>query len=354
MGVGTRPLLTTHHSLIFPLSALVYWRVGVAFACFPVLGAGVIMSESKPNERDSNGSSGSNDNGELKIYFLPNLLTAGNLFCGFLALTIIVGAPSLYVLEAPYTQLGVQFDAAKQAIYWALKLILLACVFDVLDGRVARLGGYDSPFGREFDSLADVVSFGIVPAFLVHRVVLSDVFREETPEVGWSIASIYVICGALRLARFNCYSAIEDERRARGEEAGDHSREFMGFPIPAAAGLVASITYFLIWFEDKGFTKGNWKFALPVLLLFLSAMMVSKVKYPTFKKVNLRGSRSFFFMVIAAVGIGLVATVGRKYALPIGAPLIFIVYLVYGFVRPWMPHRTRREIEEDLPEENGG
>ena len=351
MAGFTRLVLTTQRSLIFPLSALVFGCVGVAFSCFPVLGAGVLMAESKPNERGSNASSGPNNNGELKIYFLPNLLTAGNLFCGFLALTIIVGAPSLYVLEAPYTQLDVQFDAAKQAIYWALELILLACVFDVLDGRVARLGGYDSPFGREFDSLADVVSFGIVPAFLVHRVVLGDVFH-KSPEMGWGIASIYVICGALRLARFNCYSAIEDDCKARGEVAGSHSREFMGFPIPAAAGMVASITYFLIWFEDKGFTQGAWKFALPVLLLFLSAMMVSKVAYPTFKKVNLRGSRSFFFMVIAAVGIGLVATVGRKYALPIGAPLIFIVYLVYGFVRPWMPHRTRREIEEDLPEGN--
>ena len=309
------------------------------------------MSESKPNREGSNGS---NDNGELKIYFLPNLLTAGNLFCGFLALTIIVGAPSLYVLEAPYTDLVNQFDAAKERIYWALELILLACVFDVLDGRVARLGGYDSPFGREFDSLADIVSFGIVPAFLVHRVVLSDVFRAETPEVGWGIASIFVICGALRLARFNCYAAIEDDRKARGEAAGFHSSEFMGFPIPAAAGLVASITYFLIWFEERDFTKGDWKFALPVLLLFLSAMMVSRVRYPTFKKVNLRGRRSFFFMVITAVGIGLLATVARKWALPIGAPLIFIVYLVYGFVRPWMPHRTRRGIEEDVSPENGG
>jgi len=313
------------------------------------------MSESTPNKEASNGSTNSNGNGngELRIYFLPNLLTAGNLFCGFLALTIIVGAPSLYVLEAPYTDLGAQFDAAKERIYWALELILLACVFDVLDGRVARLGGYDSPFGREFDSLADVVSFGIVPAFLVHRVVLADVFRAETPEVGWGIASIFVICGALRLARFNCYSAIEDERKARGEEAGKHSSEFMGFPIPAAAGLVASITYFLIWFEERDFTKGNWKYALPVLLLFLSAMMVSRVAYPTFKKVNLRGSRSFFFMVIAVVAIGLLATVGRKYALPIGAPMIFIIYLVYGFVRPWMPHRTRMEIEEDVKPDNG-
>ena len=130
------------------------------------------------------------------------------------------------------------------------------------------------------------------------------------------------------------------------EEEISQSSEFVGFPIPAAAGLVASITYFLIWFEEREFTKANWKFALPVLLLFLSVMMVSKVKYPTFKKVNLRGSRSFFFLVIAAVGIGLLFTFGRK-ILPIVAPLIFIIYLVYGFIRPWLPRHARQDIEED-------
>ena len=109
---------------------------------------------------------------------------------------------------------------------------------------------------------------------------------------------------------------------------------------------MATITYFLIWFEEREFVKGNWKFALPVLLLFLSAMMVSKVKYPTFKKVNLRGSRSFIVMVLGAIVIGLLFTVGRKYALPVGAPLLFVLYLVYGFIRPWMPRRARRDIEE--------
>jgi len=282
--------------------------------------------------------------GELKIYFLPNLFTACNLFCGFLALTIIVSAPSLYHLEAGYSSMDDQFEAAKGMIYWALELILLACVFDAFDGRVARMGGYESPFGREFDSLADIVSFGLVPAFLVHRVVLSDVFREDMPEVGWFIASVYVICGALRLARFNCLAAMTEEQS--DEEKTEHANEFVGFPIPAAAALVATITYFLIWFEEREFVKGNWKFALPVLLLFLSAMMVSKVKYPTFKKVNLRGSRSFIVMVLGAIVIGLLFTVGRKYALPVGAPLLFVLYLVYGFIRPWMPRRARRDIEE--------
>src|SRR5580693_8957937 len=121
---------------------------------------------------------------KLKIYFLPNLLTAGNLFCGFVALTKIVDAD-------PY-----DFNQIK----FALMFILLACIFDLFDGRVARMGGIESPFGREFDSLADLISFGVAPAFLVQRVVLKDVFSDH-PQVGWFIASIYLLCGAFRLAR---------------------------------------------------------------------------------------------------------------------------------------------------------
>src|SRR5271154_5964631 len=114
----------------------------------------------------------------LKIYFLPNLMTAGNLFCGFVALTKIVEAkiPDNY-----------------HEIKLALGFILAACIFDLLDGRLARMGGVESPFGREFDSLADLISFGAAPAFLVHRTVLRDVFasRPELNQVSWFIASIY-------------------------------------------------------------------------------------------------------------------------------------------------------------------
>src|SRR6266699_3879707 len=124
---------------------------------------------------------------KLKIYFLPNLLTAGNLFCGFVALTKIVEA---------------DLSTGFQDIRFALGFILLACIFDLFDGRVARMGGVESPFGREFDSLADLISFGAAPAFLVHRIVLRDVFGPQHTEVGWFIASIYLICGAFRLARF--------------------------------------------------------------------------------------------------------------------------------------------------------
>src|SRR3954454_8560292 len=153
---------------------------------------------------------------KLKIYFLPNLLTAGNLFCGFVALTKIV--------EADVS--GGKFADVK----WALVFILLACIFDLFDGRGARMGGVESPFGREFDSLADLISFGVAPAFLVHRVVLKDLV-EGYPQLGWFIASVYLLCGAFRLARFNCLSAMSN---------GGSSKEFLGFPIPSAAGLVAS------------------------------------------------------------------------------------------------------------------
>src|SRR5436190_2668416 len=99
--------------------------------------------------------SSENPEAKLKIYFLPNLLTAGNLFCGFVALTKIVEA-----------------DIDKADFYYQIKFalgfILLACIFDLFDGRVARMGGVESPFGREFDSLADLISFGAAPAFLVH------------------------------------------------------------------------------------------------------------------------------------------------------------------------------------------
>jgi len=272
----------------------------------------------------------SDDNGkEPKIYFLPNLFTAGNLFCGFLALTRIV--------EADLSQ-------GYGPIQEALLLILLACIFDALDGRVARMGGYESPFGREFDSLADIVSFGVAPAFLVHKVVLKDVFvirGVDHSEIGWFIASMYVICGALRLARFNCLAAMPER---------ENDKEFVGFPIPAAAGLVASVTLLLIWMERRDFVAPvQWKYALPVLLVFLSIMMVSRVKYPTFKRIDWRAPRSFAKMVFATLLVGFFFTVGRHY-LPLVMPVIFISYLVYGFVRPFISRRMRRDIEEDLAE----
>src|SRR5437870_13555313 len=150
-----------------------------------------------------------------KIYLLPNLMTAGNLFCGFTA--------TLKILEGALLQAS-RPDEAGDLFHAAIWLILGAFVFDFLDGRLARLGGHDSPFGREFDSLADIVSFGVAPALLVYRIVL-----QEFPRAGWMVAFVYLACGGLRLARFNCMSV---------NHAGA-GKEFKGFPIPAAAVLIA-------------------------------------------------------------------------------------------------------------------
>ncbi|MGC9035254.1 MAG: CDP-diacylglycerol--serine O-phosphatidyltransferase [Verrucomicrobiia bacterium] len=259
---------------------------------------------------------------QLKIYFLPNLMTAGNLICGFVALTKIVDA-----------RMGSQ--NFNQDIKMALFFILLACIFDILDGRVARWGGKDSSFGREFDSLADLISFGVAPAFLVHRIVLKDMFI-DFPEVGWFIASIYLICGALRLARFNCLSAM-------GQSS---SKEFIGFPIPAAAGLVASLTLFLMWWEDKGLERSDWRYALLPLLIFLSIMMVSEVRYPSFKAFDLRATRGFTKMVVIIIFIGALLILRNK-ILPVVLPLILITYLLYGFIRKRISTEVIRQIEEE-------
>jgi len=264
--------------------------------------------------------------GKLKIYFLPNLLTAGNLFCGFLAMTKIVEADPMR-------------NDFNSVIRGALFLILLACIFDLFDGRVARMGGVESAFGREFDSLADLISFGAAPAFLVHRVVLKDLGAHA--DWGWFIASIYLICGAFRLARFNCLSA--------SGVAGD--KEFLGFPIPSAAGLVSSLTLLIIRLNERERELGNWKYLLVVVLLFLSAMMVSTVRYPSFKSLGLRSSSTFTKAIIAALVLGFILVLREKILYYV-LPALFTAYLLYGFVRPRISGKVRREIEEEDEEES--
>ena len=264
----------------------------------------------------------SHTDARLKIYFLPNLMTGANLFCGFVALTKIV-----------------QWDD-KTGNYHDIKLallfILLACIFDLLDGRVARMGGHESPFGREFDSLADVISFGAAPAFLVHRIVLAGVFH-DTQQIGWFISSIYLLFGAFRLARFNCLAA------QAGTGGG---KEFLGFPIPAAAGLVSSLTLFMIWWDEKEFARANWRFALPAIMVFLSWMMVSEVKYPTFKKLDLRATKTFTKTLLGVLCIGGALILQEKILYWV-LPLFFTTYLIYGFIRPRVSRKMRHEIEDD-------
>ena len=257
-----------------------------------------------------------------KIYLLPNLMTAGNLFCGFAAVLCIYDGAQ----ESNYSVAAIKFHDA----IW---FILAACIFDLLDGRLARLGGRESAFGREFDSLADVVSFGMAPALLVYQIVLG-----EFQNLGWMIAFVYLACGTLRLARFNCVAANADGAGA--------DKNFTGFPITAAAGVIASITLFLLWLDEGQRTIGRWKYALPFLMLFLSFMMFSKFRYPSFKAINWRTTQTttrFLFL------IALIAVTVKFYEWM--AAIVFLVYLLYGFLRPFLPPRRRREIEEELGEE---
>ena len=272
----------------------------------------------------------------MHIYFLPNLMTAGNLLCGFLALTFIV-----QVVPDPTGSEGPVFSATDiEKIKNALWLILGAFVFDGLDGRIARLIGKESSFGLQFDSLADIISFGAAPAFLMQRVILHD-FNVVSERLGLVVASVYLLCGALRLARYNCLSVMPDS---------GNSREFLGFPIPASAAMVASLTMFLIWLEEKNLPTSSWRWVLLALLVFLSVMMVSEVKYPSFKKLDFRSRRPFIKFVAAVVVVACFVFLW-KYLVPIVLPLIFTSYLVYGFVRPRLSRKLRREIEEDFDDE---
>jgi CDP-diacylglycerol--serine O-phosphatidyltransferase len=261
-----------------------------------------------------------------KIYLLPNLMTAGNLFCGFAASLAIVDSALLHERGLP------ELESDKR-IYLAIVLILASCIFDVLDGRLARLGGAESPFGREFDSLADVVSFGVAPALMVHRIVL-----HQFTTTGWIIASAYLICGALRLARFNCIAAANN---------GVATKDFTGFPIPAAAGLIASLTLFLLHLDDRIERIWYLRWLLAGLMLFLAWMMFSKFRYPSFKGIGWRTKRSMpSFLTILAV---VVLTAVYYQWMPF---VIFLTYLLYGFLRPFLSRQMKREIEDEDDEED--
>ena len=258
------------------------------------------------------------DNNKGRIYLLPNLLTAGNFFCGFAALIKIL-------------------DGEFKTGIW---LILLSYVFDALDGRVARLVGRESDFGREFDSLADSISFGIAPACLAYKFVLVDF-----PRTGLFISCVYAVCGVIRLARFDMLS-VRNSLLAADKKQTAASKDFIGLPIPAAAGVIVSLALFLLWYYEPGRSLGAWRFTLPPFMLLVSVLMVSKVKYPSFKAIDWTTQLRLVFFV------GLLVTICFAIIFHEGVlPLLFISYLIYGLVRPYISKRLRREIEQEEPEE---
>jgi CDP-diacylglycerol--serine O-phosphatidyltransferase len=241
------------------------------------------------------------------IYILPNLFTTGNLFCGFWAIISVF----------------------QEKFFYAAVAILLACVFDILDGKVARLSGATSKFGVQYDSLADLVSFGIAPALLAFSWAL-----RPYGKFGWLAAFLFVVCGALRLARFNVQSSSGEVKY------------FKGLPIPAAASMIAlTILLYLRLIET------NWvkDIVILVMIYVLAFLMVSSIRYLSFKELNLAKRKPFsifIFIILSMIVIVMEPTI-----------VLFVSVIFYVFSGPvtmvmaWRKRRALRKLEP-VPEED--
>ena len=220
------------------------------------------------------------------IYLLPNLFTLGALFAGFYA--VVQGMEN-------------NFELAAVAIFAAM-------VLDGLDGRVARLTHSQSAFGAEFDSLSDMVSFGVAPALVMYEWTLKGFGK-----LGWLVAFIYCAGAALRLARFNTMLAVSDKRY------------FTGLPSPAAAALAAGLVW-IVHAYGLEFDGIAW-LALAVTA-FAGVSMVVNVKFYSFKEINVRQKVPFFVLLVVVLGIVLVVA---------SPPLVifgfFVLYGISGYVR---------------------
>ena len=261
------------------------------------------------------------DAGEAsKIYLLPNLMTAGNLFCGFVAMIRCIQAKFASTAEG----VGADFidtiaktpaELYEQAVWF----ILAAVIFDMLDGRMARLTKKESLFGKEFDSLADVVSFGVAPAMLVFFLLLSP--TADFPlvrTIGGLVGFFYLLCAAVRLARFN---VITSPLLPPAENFPEH--DFLGLPVPAAAGMVSSIVLVL-----NRFDLPQAALFLPILMILIGLLMVSSVPYPSLKTIGVNrriGFRGFIFVLLIITAVYLFHF--------LAIALVFLGYIFYGLLR---------------------
>lgn len=214
----------------------------------------------------------------INIYILPNLLTTGNMFCGFFSV--------IYAIRG-------EFIVAAYAI-------VAAAVFDMLDGRVARMTNTQSPFGAEYDSLSDVISFGMAPAVLIYLWALQPFGR-----LGWLASFGLVACAALRLARFNV-------------QASEEKNYFQGLPTPMAAGIVSSS---VLCFNDLGWEAYKSPLLLAVAFL-LSITMVSNFRYRSFKDFDFRKKQPFVYLVLGVLLFILVALRPEV--------MLFVLFLSYA------------------------
>lgn len=258
-----------------------------------------------------------------RIYFLPNLMTAGNLFCGFMA---IVNCMQARLAE---TSLTGDYLGATPAEHYrhAVWFIFGAAAFDALDGRLARMGGRESLFGAEFDSIADVVSFGVAPTLMMFYLILSPTTGsyEWFRNIGWAIGFVYLLCAAMRLARFN---VITNPLLRPGKK--ESNKDFVGLPVPAAAGTVASLVLFLLKLAESDKSLKAWALALPPLMLLIGLLMMSTVRYPSGKGIDLQTQMKLRTFAVAAALVVLVILF-KEFAL-LG---VCLAYIFYGLVRHW-------------------
>ncbi len=252
------------------------------------------------------------------IYWLPNVFTTIALFAGFYAIVQAMSG---------------RFEHAAIAIF-------VAMVFDGLDGRVARLTRTQSAFGAEYDSLADMVSFGVAPALVVYVWALKDFALMKslpmlgpwlTSKLGWIAAFIYCVCAALRLARFNTLLEVADKRF------------FQGLPSPAAACLVAGLVWALNEYQIEG---RDVKWLAWGLTVFAGLTMVSNFKFYSGKDINLRKSVSF--PVIVGIVLGIVAVFMLSSTLPEMLFLLFLVYSGSGYVL-WAYQNIKKRTASRVP-----
>lgn len=194
------------------------------------------------------------------VYLLPNLVTTGGLFCGFYSV----------------------ISTFREAYLIAAIAVLVALVCDALDGRIARLTHTTSSFGVQYDSLSDVIAFGVAPGVLAYRWAL-----ETWGAWGWLAASLYVTCGALRLARFNVQVDTTDKQH------------FVGLPIPAAAGVIATTILMYYFLGGEGAT--NKHITLLLLIYALGGLMVSTVPYYSFKDLHIRNRQPFWWLIAGII-----------------------------------------------------
>ena len=238
------------------------------------------------------------------VYLLPNLFTTGGLFCGFYS--------SIATLQG-------DFRVAATAV-------LIALVFDALDGRIARMTKTSSRFGAEYDSLSDLVAFGVAPGLLAYRWAL-----EPWGAWGWLAAALYVVCGALRLARFNVQIGVVDKE------------SFVGLPIPAAAAVIATTIWMYYYLGGEGATSKH--VTLLLLVYVLAGLMISTIRYASFKDLNLRARQPFGLLVAGIILL----------QLTIAEPQVMLftltgVYAVSGPVGLLFRLRKQQRSEETEPE----